>query len=130
MSIPIVETSIYRSGITEITITIEGWSPPRIPNLTQEDFDGCPDRFCCFVCLRTKGKNKHLTEIIRFQRICRVCFPHIDDRTIRGLISFDLRGGFQVRGYPRRAKLKWTKPSDRLPALTRANTARLEIVGK
>lgn len=106
-----IQNYFHRCGNDKIIITIEWWRPINIPEPTEEELAICPERFRCFVCQRIKSKRR-FAGIIRFQYICRTCYSFIGDRTVRGLISFDLRAGFPVRGYPKRKRLKFTKPID------------------
>lgn len=117
MLIPEIRNDLLISRITEIEITVETWEEERIANPTEEELAKCPLSFRCFVCLETKGKKKFACEI-RFQRICRSCFPNADDRTIRGLISFDLRRGFPVQGYPKAKFGNFRNAKGKYPELT------------
>ena len=122
MPIPIIRVEQHWARVPKLTIEIDWYEPPRIPNPTAEEINACPDSFRCFVCQRIKGNKKHFAGEIRCQRICRVCYPQAEDRLIRGLISFDLRNGFQVRGYPRRSyrKLKTNKVVEMSSRMKRA----------
>lgn len=102
--------------------------PQPIP--TEEELGATPNLFRCFVCLRFRGKRK-LGSIIREKRICRMCSPYVDDQSVRGLIAFDRRHGFDsekikfpsfktyrkrleaIKGQPESFKeWEWVRPKD------------------
>lgn len=87
-------------GVDKLAIRWADYEPPKLIAPTPEEYGACPDQFRCFICQEMKGKKKHFAGEIRFQRICRECWQATDDWTVRGLISFDLRHGKIVRGYP------------------------------
>lgn len=63
------------------------------PKPTEEELGATPNIFRCFVCLRSRGKGQ-LGRIVYEKRICRMCSPYVDDQSVRGLIAFDRRHGF------------------------------------
>lgn len=93
-----VTYSLHHSPITKPTVTIRRMIELEIPNPTEDEINRCPDRFRCFSCLEGRGKKEFAGEV-RQQRICRNCRPFVDGRTVRGLITHDLRGGHPVRGF-------------------------------
>lgn len=64
-------------------------SPP-----SEEEIASIPYQFRCFVCLqRVKARPDYGGSLIQ-KRICKSCYPYVDEWTIGGLIAFDRRHGF------------------------------------
>ena len=96
MTTPIVRNRIHFEPITEVLVTIERFEPRPIPEPSKAELDGCPATFRCFCCLERKGKKCHFGGLILKMRICRECYPYLDEATVGGLIKFDMRHGFKV----------------------------------
>ncbi len=93
--IPIIVTGLHFSRVTELTITIERYTP-RVPNPTKLEMDSCPASFRCYSCLERKGKKRHFGGLILEKRICRECYPYVDEADVGAMIRFDMWHGFSV----------------------------------
>ena len=96
MLIPVITTSIHFARVAELTITIEWWKPPRVPNPTEYEWNTCPATFRCYSCLDRKGRSRHFGGLVLDKRICRECYPYLDEAAVGGLIKFDMKHGFKV----------------------------------
>jgi len=95
MTIPIIETGIHFARVPRMTITIERWTPPRVPNPTERELGMCPASFRCYSCLQRKGK-KHFGGLVLDKRICRTCYPFVEEGDVAAMIRFDRKHGFKV----------------------------------
>lgn len=94
--IPIVEVGLDFSRVTEITVSVEWYHPPRVPNPTEDEKRECPASFRCYACLERKGKKRHFGGLVLDKRICRGCYPFVDEWDVGMMIKFDERHGFPV----------------------------------
>jgi len=79
----IIRWEWHSSGVTELTIEIQSrWLVPRVPNPTQGEINRCPGRFRCFICQQLYGKKWFGGEIAG-ERVCRFCFPFVDESDIK-----------------------------------------------
>lgn len=67
--------------VETVSVTVEDYVPPRVPNPSQRELNTVPARFRCFVCQRIKGK-KHFGGYIALERVCRLCYPSTDEHDI------------------------------------------------
>ena len=81
--------------VDKITITRESywWKPRELPVLTEKELATVPDRWRCYVCGELHRKKDFGGYLIK-QRICRDCYPWVDDRGIGYLIVWDERRGY------------------------------------
>jgi hypothetical protein len=87
MEEPTIRWEWHFSAISEPEVRREShWFEPRMPSPTKEELARCPDRFRCFVCLQVKGKKKHFGGEVLGQRVCKECFPYIDEWDIGGIL--------------------------------------------
>ena len=96
MATPIVTNRVHFEPITEVLVTIEWYEPRPIPNPSKAELDSCPTTFRCFCCYERKGKKRHFGGLILDMRICRECYPYLDEATVSGIIRFDMRRGVKV----------------------------------
>jgi len=98
MQVPDMEWSYHFSDVPEFTMDW-GWADeePRVPHPTKAEFNACPDRFTCFVCLQQKGKKKHFGGLVEEQKVCRECYPFVDEQDVGCLVKFDERHGFAIQ---------------------------------
>jgi len=109
---PIITYETHLSGVSRTIVAVYhhyseyvlfGERPQ--PNPTDMELNSIPAVFRCYVCLRQRGKRK-LGGIIREKRVCRCCFPYVDNRTIRGLIACDRRHHPRKKYNPMKARRK------------------------
>ena len=96
MLIPIITNELHFSDITETTVILEWYREPREPNPSKEELALCPERFRCYSCLRLRGKKHHFGGLVLDRRICRECYPYLDEADVGAMIAFDLYHGFNV----------------------------------
>ena len=95
MLVPIIVVGLHFSRVPELTISIERYIP-RVPNPTTEELGRCPASFRCYSCLRHRGKKRHFGGAVLDKRICRECYPQVDEADVGAMIRFDQRHGFNV----------------------------------
>ena len=82
------------STVTEIKIEIlSNWWERRVPHPTARERASVPERFRCFACGVVKGR-PHLGGHVLRQRVCRACYPWVDEPLIGALIRWDERHGY------------------------------------
>jgi len=90
----IIENEPYFSDTFRIEV---GWyHEPVIPHPTEQEIAECPASFRCYSCLDRKGRKRHFGGTILGKRICRTCFPYVDEWAVGAMIRFDIRHGFPV----------------------------------
>ena len=94
MLIPNIVVGLHFSRVPELTITIERYIP-RVPNPTTKELGMCPASFRCYACLERKGR-KRFGGAVLAKRICRECYPFVDEAVVGSLIRFDEKHGFNV----------------------------------
>ena len=94
--IPTIRIDLHFSRVPELTIQIEWNHPPRIPNPSPYEMDRCPPSFRCYACLQTKGKKRHFGGEVLEKRICRECYPFVDESDVAAWMRFDKWHGFSV----------------------------------
>jgi len=84
------------SGVREVKYTRKTywWKPRQLPSLTDEELDSVPESFRCYVCGDTHKKAEFGGHLV-FQRICKICYPWVDDSKTGFLIRWDERRGFR-----------------------------------
>jgi len=92
----IIRCELHFARVDYITIRVERYTEPRVPHPTVSDLASCPERFRCYACLVVKGKNRHFAELMLNKRICRKCYPYLDEQDVQAIIAFDRRHGFSV----------------------------------
>ncbi len=84
--------------VESVQITIGFDTPERQGRPTEEDLALCPDTFTCYVC-EVKQPRKMLGGVTYGQRLCRCCYPYVDEFDVRCLVRWDARHGyFQLPG--------------------------------
>ena len=97
MIVPIIRVEVHFNRlIKDIRIMVEDYTPPRMPNPTEQELGKCPASFRCFACLRRKGKKRHFGGYILGQRVCQECYPYVDEGEVGAMIRFDQWHGFRV----------------------------------
>ena len=77
------------STVTEMTILIQtNWWTRREHRPSKRELASIPERFRCFVCGVVKGR-KHFGGSVLRQRLCKVCYPWLDEPYIGALIRWD-----------------------------------------
>jgi hypothetical protein len=72
--------------------------PRPLQKLTEMEFGALPDQFRCYSCLQVY-KKIDIGGIELGQRLCKHCYPWLDERVTGKIIRFDLRHGKPVEGY-------------------------------
>lgn len=81
-------------SVREVTVIreVNPWRERKLPKLTEKELASVPDNFHCYVCAEPRRK-KDFGGFILQQRVCRTCYPWVDEQSIGGLIWWDERHG-------------------------------------
>lgn len=78
-----------------------------LQKLSQKQIDALPEQFRCYSC-QQKFKKRDIGGIELGQRLCKLCYPWLDEWLVGSLIKFDLKHHFPVEGYSQsKSKVKW-----------------------
>ena len=84
----------FPNGGDTLVIEILLYSPPSsLPVLSDNELATVPDIFRCFVDGENHPKSKFGGHLLR-QRICRTCYPWVDEQAVGVMMRHDLRYGF------------------------------------
>ena len=79
---PIIRIEFHYEAIDTVSVKVEEYVPPRVPNPTERELASVPARFRCVVCQRHKGK-KHFGGYIANEKVCRACYPITDESEVK-----------------------------------------------
>lgn len=89
----IISYELVFLDITEPVVTIESyWFTPREP--TYVGLHCCPERFRCFICQRMRSKKRWFAGEVQGQRLCKACFPYVDEMAVAAFIHLEERKKF------------------------------------
>ena len=78
----------------KLIVEVVLYTPPKpLPVLSAEELALIPDQFRCYICYEHYLK-KDFGGCLLNQRICRHCYPWVDEWDVGIMIRFDLRRGF------------------------------------
>jgi hypothetical protein len=80
-------------GDTLVIETLIYSYPRELPTLSDNELALVPDIFRCFVDGENHPKSEFGGEVLR-QRICRRCYPWVDEQAVGAMMRHDLRYGF------------------------------------
>ena len=80
------------------------------PNPSEAERHRCPEVFRCYCCLRRFSRS-YFGGTIRGQRLCRACFPYLDEWLVGTMVKFDNRHRFAEFGAPGLGKYKPRRPA-------------------
>lgn len=80
-----VRVELAFPAVFVLTIVNEAYTEPRIPHPSQAEWDACPAQFRCIVCLKMRSRKKWFAGILADKRVCRGCFPYVDEREVAWL---------------------------------------------
>jgi len=81
---PIITIEHIFVRLPAVSVVVEDYVPPRIPNPTEAELATVPARFRCVTCRRNKGKDC-FGGYVAGERVCRTCFPITDEHDILAL---------------------------------------------
>jgi hypothetical protein len=88
-----VDDSFTEPYVEVTLITAHG-----LQKFSEAQTDALPDEFRCYSCLQVH-KKRDIGGILREQRICKFCYPWLDEWSVGMVIKFDLAHRQPVKGY-------------------------------
>ena len=65
--------------------------------MTEAQMNAIPDQFRCYACLEMT-KKEDIGGIELGQKLCKECYPYLDEWWVGTIIKFDLKRKFHVEG--------------------------------
>jgi len=105
---PIISIEHIFVRLPAVSVVVEDYVPPRIPNPTEAELATVPARFRCVICRRNKEK-KWFGGYVAGERVCRICFSIIDEHDILALQPISHRPATRRdRNHPPLVKDVWS----------------------
>ena len=92
----IIIRSHHDTSFDEVQVIIRNIAERPLQELTEAQLNVIPDRFRCFTCQR-EVKKRDIGGIELGQRLCKWCYPILDEWWVGVYIKFDLYHHFTVR---------------------------------
>jgi hypothetical protein len=88
----------YLGADTEPSLTIRCIVERPLQRLSEDKVNALPDKFRCYCC-QGEFKKSQIGGIELGQRLCKDCWPFLDEWGIGSIIRFDLKHSKPVEGY-------------------------------
>lgn len=105
-------------SFSEPFVVVSMLAKPRpLQEFTEKELNLVPQQFRCFACLRLR-KRGDIGGIVREQRLCKGCYPWLDEWAVGSLIWWDTKHGLipldgkshPQKGGQRKVWKWWEKP--------------------
>jgi len=109
---PYVIVRKHNDWLTEPEVTIRPIVERPLQRMTEAQINALPDQFTCYSCQK-QVKKRDIGGIELGQRLCKDCYPYLDEWWVGTIIRFDLRRHLPVEGYSQpKSKIKYNRGNE------------------